>query len=92
MLFNMLFSTYSRCVILITNYINRKVKADINVFQNPYMRYYYIFNNLRIELKPYGIENTKQNTKYKENLCSFLSKSSSNFFHMSFSYLQNSSH
>jgi hypothetical protein len=87
----MLFSTYCRCVIL-TNYINQKVKPNINVFQNSYMQLYYICNNLKIELKPYGIENTKQNTKQKKTIILFYQNLLLTSFTCASPYLQNSSH
>ncbi len=55
--FNILFSIYSRFVI-ISNKKVQKSKTQQNVlFQNPYTHQYYIYNNLKTKLKPYGIEN-----------------------------------
>jgi hypothetical protein len=45
------------------------------------MHQYYIYNNLKIEFKPYGIENEKQIQIQKYYNCPSPSKSSSNYSH-----------
>ncbi len=62
----MLFSKYSKFVIL-TNYINQKIKPNKNVFQN----HYYTCNYLKKHFKPYGIDEKKKKKplfKKKSNL------------------------
>jgi hypothetical protein len=51
------------------------------VFQNPYVHQYYIYSNLKIKFRPYGIEIIKLKKVQKHHKCSSPSKSSFNFFH-----------
>lgn len=85
--FNIL-SKHSRSII-ITNYKNLKIKPKKMVFQNPYMHQYYIYNNLKIDFQPYGIEIWKQKQQVqKHHKCSSPSKSSFNFSHELFLFIK----
>jgi hypothetical protein len=76
-----IFSKYSWLLIII-NYRNLKIKPKKMVFQNPYMHQYYIYSNLKIEFRPYGIEIKKHVQQVqKHHKCSSPSKSSFNFSH-----------
>jgi hypothetical protein len=55
----MLFSICSRFVIISNKKIQKNKTQQNVLFQNPYMLQYYIYNNLKTKLKPYGTENKK---------------------------------